>query len=747
VETALNIERPMQIGQSILLNELLPLQQFVRGELRRLRRRLLNVRLWSGVLDVGSWLVAIVGFTLIVDLLFRLDQAARMILLALGIGLSSWRLYRSLLRPMLHHIDDLRLAQLLDRKHSGMGQQIMNVLQLPDLIAETPQASPLLVHAAVRENARPLQAADWRALVDNRRLHWALVGLVALVVLPITMYVCWPAGCLVWAHRWLFGSNIRWPQRTYLQIEGLQDRNHFLVPRGELLIMHVDAMPTLTRHQDVWQLDGRGQRLVVGGLTSAPTSIVPKQIRVSTTSASGKSRRGNLTQVDARRFRYEFLAVNEPTRFWLKGGDDWLGPVQLIPVDRPQIKALIVHARTPGSIDDEAIHWDDIDSQLAFLSGTRIRIEVQTDQPTESVSFESADQLRGLFQRHDENTFTGAWTLREPMVLEIRLTGAEAQLESKPYFLTIGVQEDLAPRVNMRSTGVGRRITPIAKVPLQLRAVDDFGIQRLSMDLETTVWVDEQPQLDTDHWVVRDASDAQRDSLPLELNRNDAVNLADRNLVPGTALRLRASAEDRSVLGVRTGHSRWLPFEIVSSEELMYEILVKQRAQRGKFETALKMLEEQAAALAAVTEGAQLAPMIRVQKVVARQVWQVAGILDQTLQEMTNNRLGSKKGRELMQQTILQPMRELPEQEFAQLGSVLNDLNQSTTLRVDQIQTASSSLEATVQKMRTILDHMSQWESFVDVLNQLRRVIELQGDELEATKDLRQKETDSLFDE
>jgi hypothetical protein len=127
VETALNIERPMQIGQSILLNELLPLQQFVRGELRRLRRRLLNVRLWSGVLDVGSWLVAIVGFTLIVDLLFRLDQAARMILLALGIGLASWRLYRSLLRPMLHHIDDLRLAQLLDRKHSGMGQQITNV--------------------------------------------------------------------------------------------------------------------------------------------------------------------------------------------------------------------------------------------------------------------------------------------------------------------------------------------------------------------------------------------------------------------------------------------------------------------------------------------------------------------------------------------------------------------------------------------------------------------------------------------
>ena len=52
-----------------------------------------------------------------------------------------------------------------------------------------------------------------------------------------------------------------------------------------------------------------------------------------------------------------------------------------------------------------------------------------------------------------------------------------------------------------------------------------------------------------------------------------------------------------------------------------------------------------------------------------------------------------------------------------------------------------------VATMEKILEQMSQWESFVDVVNQLREVMKLQGKVLESTEDVRKKRTKGLFDE
>jgi hypothetical protein len=42
---------------------------------------------------------------------------------------------------------------------------------------------------------------------------------------------------------------------------------------------------------------------------------------------------------------------------------------------------------------------------------------------------------------------------------------------------------------------------------------------------------------------------------------------------------------------------------------------------------------------------------------------------------------------------------------------------------------------------------MAQWESFVDVINQLKHVIESQGKVLEATEELEKQRTKDLFDD
>ncbi len=75
--------------------------------------------------------------------------------------------------------------------------------------------------------------------------------------------------------------------------------------------------------------------------------------------------------------------------------------------------------------------------------------------------------------------------------------------------------------------------------------------------------------------------------LPPSIDRDMELKVAEQELVAGNAMRLRASSADRCALGSHTGSSRWLAFQIVTPDELFYEILMRQREQRAKFAAAL----------------------------------------------------------------------------------------------------------------------------------------------------------------
>ena len=51
-----------------------------------------------------------------------------------------------------------------------------------------------------------------------------------------------------------------------------------------------------------------------------------------------------------------------------------------------------------------------------------------------------------------------------------------------------------------------------------------------------------------------------------------------------------------------------------------------------------------------------------------------------------------------------------------------------------------------VARMKIILDQMSQWESFVDVVNQVAEVIKMQQNVLQATEKARESRTQEVFD-
>lgn len=729
----------------VVSNTLRQAQRSVLRRLEKVRRSLRTHLLVEGLSwVVAAVLIAIVA-TLVADRLFRFNLPTRWGLLAIALAAISYVVVQRLIRPLLLPLVDLDLAELIDRRVPGVGQRISNVLQLPELLRSEGHASPSMIHATVVECAEALDRIDLTGALNSQRRRRRLIACCAAVLLAVGWCAVWPATAELWARRWLAGSTVRWPQRTYLSLEGLGDATKLLVPRGELSLLHITANPKFAGSSGTWLLAGRGEPLVVES-AEPPESQPPDQVSISYLLADGDRRRGNAEQFGETSFRYELPPLAEPVELSIYGGDDWLGPITIEPIDRPAVSTLEITARWPGSAEDRTEKVGEGNSQWLFLPKTQLELRLVANQPLESA--EAFDKLLPVpgWEKIDDRTYVLRWTMQDSMALEFRLKGQRGGLASKPYFLTIGLLKDREPRVTIRSSGVGRRVTPVARIPLTLRANDDFGLASLALDLERTSLVEDKPKAEVkreDLDLGRAADEPARTEIELE----HELQLASRGLTPGNSLKLRGAAQDASTLGAQSGNSRWLAFQVVSSEELFYEILMRQREQRAKFSRALDSAKAQSKALGELTKVDDIQGLARAQQVIGRQVWQVTGALDATLQEMTLNDLASGQARDNLQSGIITPLRTLHNDLLARLRTAIDGLAPERAISTDRRLAALALSDQSVEAMQTILGQMALWESFIDVVNQLKQIINRQGDLLKSTEEIDKERTDKLFDE
>ena len=138
---------------------------------------------------------------------------------------------------------------------------------------------------------------------------------------------------------------------------------------------------------------------------------------------------------------------------------------------------------------------------------------------------------------------------------------------------------------------------------------------------------------------------------------------------------------------------------------------------------------------------------MRKHQILSRRVLQIATRLDATLLEMTLNDLGNSKSNELLSQEIIAPIRELHAAEISDVRVQLEiAANHSDDLSL-ALDTARRQHRSMVKKMKQILARMSQWESFVDVTNQLEKIMKIQKEAMKAAQKLRDKKIDDLFDD
>jgi hypothetical protein len=228
--------------------------------------------------------------------------------------------------------------------------------------------------------------------------------------------------------------------------------------------------------------------------------------------------------------------------------------------------------------------------------------------------------------------------------------------------------------------------------------------------------------------------------------RHDVALPADPPAV-GAVLRMVAEAEDRCARGTQTGRSSVLALQVVSPDELFYDILIRQRAERTKFLAVLDTLDKQAPLLEGNPTADAFLRVMRLEHAGARQLEQIALRIADTLQEMKLNQIGSPKSHRLLQEGVIDPIRALSTGPMNQLRGVLQTLAGAGTSPGASKESARRLHGEVVRTMRNILEQMSQWESFVDVVNQVAEVIKMEHKVLKDTENARESRTQGVFDD
>jgi hypothetical protein len=724
-------------------------QALLRAQLKRSRRSLrLQMALEFGLDALASVVVA--GAVLVaLDARLRLGLPTRQLLLGVSLfGLLAALIVRSIPRVHASRLDDLSLAMTLDQFRPGTGQQVADILQLPELLAEERStASPALVRLAVRRASESLASANWKAHWNRWRTATRVLALLGVLLVPVGFAKLAPDAARLSFARWLRGSNERWPQKTYLTVTGLGDGARLLAPRDEPFALEVRAdLPTSEPSGSGWLVPGRGEPLAIRKKPDPPA--IPDSVRLRERTAEGAIHDAVMTSIGPGQFRHELPPSSTSSTFELVGGDDWLGPIRVERVDRPSLESMKLRVREPGSSEGNFRTIDDTRQHLIFLPDTELELTLVGTEPIARTRIDINPGAPPTLARVDPRTFVARWTLREATTLEIQLTSDQTGLVSKPTFLSIGLLKDREPRLTLKAQGVGTHITPVATIPLVLGATDDLGLASLRLQVERSTQGEgekAEPVTTKQTIPIPIASDGGR--VVLDYQTRHDVDLQSNPPPIGAVLRLQAEADDRCARGPQVGRSGVIHLQVVSADELFYEILIRQRAERARFISVLDAVEKLAPNLSGMPSAEDYTKVSRSFHTGTRQLEQIAARISDSLAEMKLNQVGSPKSHRLLQDGVIDPILALNSGVAGEFRTTLQALSTGGAKTQAEADKARRLHGEVVARMKMILDQMSQWESFVDVVNQVAEVIKMQQNVLKATEKARESRNQEVFDD
>ena len=681
------------------MSALSPTAQRLERKLKRFARKVRTYHLLQGVAWTVALVIGLVVLTLVVDRWLKLSVAARIILglgCLVGIFVACWRW---ILKPQLGSWKPLAVAAAVDRGLSQKGKPVTDLTQtfatLTSLRAdEETGASPELVEEALKLREQHVDDCDLNEVVeyDQFARHYLALGLMILV--PVVMGLMMPDTVSTWWNRWILGSDDKWPQQTWLVLEGM-DGDHKIVPKGEPFELLVSAR--------------KG-------------SSIPRLVEIDYEIDDRLDGHDVFRRQGENDFRYRMPGVHDVAEVTIFGGDDVLGPLTFEARARPRVASFTLKSHLPHTGERTESTFTNQDRELIFKSQTRIEVLCEANQPVEALILPEDLKRQIQVERQGDQAFRLSWSHVRRMAIPIELVSKETKLHSRPQILTIGLREDLAPTLTVAIDGLRERITPFARIPARVLGRDDNGLTGMELEIlkGRSTRVDEAEQIFQDQLFKTEKPE----EILASVEKSLEIDLMPMDLKPGRYLHVSAEGVDACHLGPQTGKSRRRLLSIVEPEQLHLEISNRLEKVRGRFRVATVSARESLDLLNAPPEQSELPQLLRRMRNLEREAWAARRTLGASARELELNRLIEEHAVQKLTNEVLDPLDVLHGQTLRVQRQAVEDAMKD--LEAADYAEMAGRQERIIKEMERILRNLSEWDSFVDFINHLNEIIKRQ---------------------
>jgi hypothetical protein len=719
--------------------------------LSRLRRRIRAYVLADGIAAVVVLLGALFWASLAVDWLFEPPVAVRVAMLAAAAAALAYLVYRFLISRLSVRLRNRNMALLLERRFGDFHDSLLTAVELSESPAHAIDFNPHMVAHARREALLYASQVDLGRVFNPAPLVRRASFAAALVASVGVFAVAAPSAIEVWARRVLLLSDELWPRRTHLAVDGFDPNGRVKIARGADwdLVVKADA---------------------------APGREIPEIVEVRYRTPEGMRGRENMSregvvapgEAPFQPYAYTFRSVLEPLEFHVVGGDDRRGPFYLDVVDSPTITTMTLHCVYP-----EYTRREPRDVPVAGLMqvpmGTEVTILAEANKPLVDVqiddaSNENAPQTHRLDLAAEHGAPRSKFQfalgkLEGDKTLLFTLRDHDGIRSREAVRLTLAAVADEPPAVNVALKGIGTAITPAARLPASGEVSDDYGV--------AGVWFEFRV----------DESEPRKNPVKVEGAGSEKVAVADvmdvepLQLKPQQKLHWTVGAADGCALasGPNAGTGQRYVLDVVTPETLRSMLEARELMLRRRFETIMTELTETRDLLASIdfkepppaaegdaaaagdakqpeaAGGPQRRPSQAIQVERVRQncersgheTLQVAVSFDEIREEMVNNRVDTEELKTRLKEGIADPLKAIAETRFPplierlkRLSDQLSDANAAVAGSAEAV----AQIDAILVEMKGVLDKMLELETFNEVLDTLRQIIEAQEKVSEETK-------------
>jgi hypothetical protein len=547
----------------------------LRTRLVRLRRRRQRLRWATAYSALGAGILATLAAAMAVDWLLNMSRVQRVILLAACVAALVWIVRRLMLPWLGVRESELDMAMLVQR-HENIDSDLVAAIQFEG--PEAPTWGSLELEEAVISRV----AEAGRQINVDRSAESPPVGrrtLLLLACLALWGALLWQAPDYVWTffHRLLLGQN-HYPSRTLIGAITINGKQVDVVSPQSTPITVAFGHPV--------------------EFTALCDGLLPHNGEVHLTTAEARTH--SLVTLDAdagqpQMFRGELARITESVKYTFNINDAFTETGEIVVVPLPvAVQELEVVPPSYAAGTSLGGRMARGLGQVSVLEGSRVLIRVFSEKPLSQVNLSIEDRRFPLRPEQEDhgNRYSQQWILDssdtplaavlQPLSYQIQVIDRDGLQLEQPIEGAIRIEPDLPPRV--AAAIVTPHVLPTAKPAIHYRALDDFGLGRISLVRKVIHANGTTTPDEVEIYKVASEKELQRD-------REAAyeLDLAPLKLVKGDKLEIRVKAVDYR--GPRPGQealSEPLVFQVTDQQGILAMMLESDRLSAEQLKTMIQ---------------------------------------------------------------------------------------------------------------------------------------------------------------